>query len=291
VRLVRYGNDHVGVLTDGGVVDVSAAVDARWQHTPYAMNDLIGSWDERVDMVRELAASASPQALDQTKLLAPIQWPRHVFAAPLNYRPHVAEMVTSPHAPKGLREVDSADGLGFFLKAPGSISGPADPIRLPPLIDRSFHHEVELGVIVGRSARGISAEQAAAHIFGYVCLLDITLRTENGHQEERVMRKSYETFTPLGPYIVTADEIVDPACLDLRLWVNGVLRQQANTRDLIVGIDELLANASHVLTLRAGDVYATGTPAGVGPIVPGDVVRASVEAVGELELEVTKREW
>ena len=126
-------------------------------------------------------------------------------------------------------------------------------------------------------------------VVGFMPLLDITLRTAGENQEERAMRKSFDTFTPIGPALVTADEVDLAAGLDLRLWVNGELRQRANTRDLIVGVDELIAQASHVVTLYPGDIYATGTPAGVGPIVVGDTIRATVEGVGELVKRVTQR--
>jgi 2-keto-4-pentenoate hydratase/2-oxohepta-3-ene-1,7-dioic acid hydratase in catechol pathway len=117
------------------------------------------------------------------------------------------------------------------------------------------------------------------------------MRTEGERQEERTMRKSFETFTPIGPCIVTADEVEAPDDLELRLWVNDELRQAANTSNLIVGIDDLIASASRVLTLRPGDIYATGTPDGVGPIVAGDTVRASIESVGELAMPVRQRGW
>ncbi len=255
------------------------------------MNDLIAGWDALGPSVRELAAETPGRALAEVTLLPPVDRPTHVFAAPLNYRTHIDEMLVSRHAPVAQGPSESSATLGFFLKAAGSICGPVDSIELPSLDGREFHHEVELGVVIGTPARGISPHQARDHIFGYTCVLDITLRTEGEFQEERAMRKSFETFTPVGPCIVTADEIADAGNLDLRLWVNDELRQEANTRDLIVGIDELIATASNVVTLCPGDIYATGTPDGVGPIRVGDMVRARVEDVGELLMPVTRRSW
>lgn len=291
MHIVRYDDARLGVLVDGGVRDVSAVVDERWRGTPYAINALIAGWDELAPRVAQLAASAPSVPLSEVRLLPPVPRPRQLFAAPLNYRRHVAEMVDSTHAPDGLKAGSSPSDLGFFVKATGSISGPGDAVQLPPLPDRRFHHEVELGVVVGRTARGLRPAAARDHVFGYVCLLDITMRTEGPHQEERTLRKSFETFTPIGPAIVTADELPDPGDLRLRLWVNDELRQDAHTADLIVGVDELLARASHVVTLHPGDIYATGTPDGVGPIEPGDVIRAEVESVGTLEVAVERRPW
>jgi 2-keto-4-pentenoate hydratase/2-oxohepta-3-ene-1,7-dioic acid hydratase in catechol pathway len=291
MRIARYDEDQLGVVVDGGIRDISTVVERRWQGTPYAMNDLITRWGEVEEAVADLAGRGPDAGLDEVTLLTPTPRPQHLLAAPLNYRRHVSEMVDSVHAPDALQGKHSAATLGFFLKAPGSISGPSDPIELPPLEGRSFHHEIELGVVIGRTARGLSSERALEHIFGYVCLLDITLRTEGERQEERVMRKSFETFTPTGPFIVTADEIQDVGNLDLHLEVNDQPRQAANTGDLIVGVEDLVAAASNVVTLAPGDLYATGTPEGVGPIVPGDVVTGSFEHVGELELEVVKRRW
>jgi len=292
MKIVCFDEHRVGVLADGIVHDVSALLDERWRGTPYAPNELIARWDELCEEVGDVAASpASAVALNDVRLLAPVPRPRQLLAAPLNYHPHVAEMAVSRHAPDAFATDQSPLSLGFFVKASGSICGPQDAIELPPLEGRAFHHEVELGVVIGRAARGLRPEQVREHVFGYVCLLDITLRTEGAHQEERPLRKSFETFTPIGPAITTADEVPDPGCLELRLWVNGELRQSATTADLIVGVDELIAQASNVMTLHPGDVYATGTPEGVGPIVPGDVVRATVEGVGELELPVRRRDW
>jgi 2-keto-4-pentenoate hydratase/2-oxohepta-3-ene-1,7-dioic acid hydratase in catechol pathway len=291
MKIARFDEGRVGAVVDDGIRDLTPLIDERWRDTPFAINDLIARWEQLEGPAVELARKGPERNLREVRLLTPIPRPEHLFAAPLNYRPHVAEMVDSRHAPVALRAEHSAAGLGFFLKPSGSICGPADPILLPPLPGRSFHHEIELGVVIGAGARGLRPQTARSHIFGYVCLLDITLRTEGDLQEERVMRKSFQSFTPIGPYIVTADEIPDPDRLELHLEVNGQPRQHANTADLIVAVDELVARASNVLPLSPGDIYATGTPDGVGPIQPGDTVTAGVEAVGEMTIAVERRDW
>jgi 2-keto-4-pentenoate hydratase/2-oxohepta-3-ene-1,7-dioic acid hydratase in catechol pathway len=146
-------------------------------------------------------------------------------------------------------------------------------------------------VVVGKEARSVPRKTALDYVFGYTCLLDITLRMIGDHQEERAMRKSFHSFTPIGPYITTRDEVGDPSDLELRLWVNGQLRQAASTASLIVAIPDLIEHASQVVTLFPGDVYATGTPEGVGPIAPGDKVRIWIDRVGEMHLAVTQRAW
>jgi 2-keto-4-pentenoate hydratase/2-oxohepta-3-ene-1,7-dioic acid hydratase in catechol pathway len=153
---------------------------------------------------------------------------------------------------------------------------------LPNLPGREIHHECELGIVIGKGGRHIARADAYSHVFGYACLIDMVVRGT----EERVMRKSYDTFCPFGPWIVTADEVPDPANLQARLWVNGVLKQDANTRDLIVDIPEMIAIASRVATLYPGDIIATGTPEGVGPVQRGDRVRIAIEQVGEMTLDV-----
>jgi 2-keto-4-pentenoate hydratase/2-oxohepta-3-ene-1,7-dioic acid hydratase in catechol pathway len=290
MRLVEFDSHRVGVVNGDDVFDVSSVL-GPWAGTPYAMTELIARWDECVDAVREAAANAVPLPLRNVRLGPPLPRPRQVLAAPLNYAHHVEEMVGSHQAPVSLQADHNARNLGFFVKASGSISGPADPVELPPIDGRSFHHEIELGVVIGRQARAIAPEQARAHIFGYVVLLDITMRVDRDHEEERTMRKSFETFTPIGPWIVTADEIEDPSALELSLNVNGDARQRANTADLIVGIDELVSSASHVLTLHPGDIYATGTPDGVGPLQPGDRIDACISSVGHMSLPVQRRPW
>ncbi|MGW6459082.1 fumarylacetoacetate hydrolase family protein [Streptomyces sp. NPDC055078] len=291
MRIALFDQYRIGIVDGTSVRDVTDVVDSRWHGSPYVINELIEHFDELRTPLRAALASAEVRSLADVTLLPPIPRPGQVLAAPANYHAHVTEMTDSQYRPTNQQALQSPREVGFFVKSSGSVSGPADAIELPPMPGRAFHHEVELGVVIGKAARGVPAARVADHIFGYLVLLDLTLRTEGERQEERTMRKSFETFTPIGPYIVTADEVPDPGNLGLRLWVNGELRQQANTRDLIVGVDELIEQASSVVTLRPGDIYATGTPEGVGPIEAGDVVRAEIDGLGELSLPVVKRGW
>jgi len=205
----------------------------------------------------------------------------------VNYRKHIGELGDRAVSKKGR----SAREQGFFLKAPASVVGPAEGITLPRGSQRRFDHESELAVVIGRGGRNIPREHALEHVFGYTCLMDLTMRIEPGvGEEERSMRKSFASFTPMGPWLVTADEVGDAGSLRNSLSVNGELRQDANTRDLIVGIAELIELISSVLPIQPGDVIASGTPDGVGPIADGDAVTIDIERVGRMTLKVREAE-
>jgi 2-keto-4-pentenoate hydratase/2-oxohepta-3-ene-1,7-dioic acid hydratase in catechol pathway len=147
---------------------------------------------------------------------------------------------------------------------------------------REIHHECEVGIVIGKRGRNIPRGKAFEHIFGYACLIDAVIRGN----EERVMRKSYDSFCPFGPWITTADEVPNPENLQAKLWVNDQLRQNANTSDLILDIPGMIELASKVATLLPGDIIASGTPEGVGPMKPGDRVRIAIDHLGEMNLDV-----
>jgi 2-keto-4-pentenoate hydratase/2-oxohepta-3-ene-1,7-dioic acid hydratase in catechol pathway len=165
--------------------------------------------------------------------------------------------------------------------------GSGSHLILPKGSTRRFDHESELAVIIGKAGRHIPQKDAMSYVFGYACLIDATMRIEPGvAEEERSMRKSFESFTPTGPYLVTADEVPNSGNLKNRLWINNVLKQNANTSEMIVGIAELIEMISSVLPIQVGDVIATGTPEGVGPMAIDDIVRIEIECVGTMELKV-----
>jgi len=208
-----------------------------------------------------------------------VVFPSKVIAAPVNYRLHIEEM-----RPLVKGELHAIERYGVFLKAPSSIVGPDALVELP-FPDRRTDHEVELGVVIGRTARNVAAADAMRHVFGYTGVMDITVRGD----EDRSTRKSFDTFTPVGPVLVTADELPDPHHLSLQLWVNGEQRQNGNTRDMIWNVPKLIEYASHVMTLYPGDLFSTGTPDGVGPLRPGDEVTMEVERIGRLSVKVERR--
>lgn len=274
MKIVRFDDDRIGVTDGDRLVDVTDLVDRGDPWPPVAMNRLIARFEDlRGELADRLAAGPATRFADAT-LRTPVPWPNKLIAYPVNYHDHAVEMSS-----RGLANVQ-----GFFLKANSSLSGASEPIELPDLPGREIHHECELAVIIGREGRQISPANALGHVFGYACLLDMTVRGK----EERVMRKSYDSFTPVGPWIVTADEVPDPTNLDMKLWVGDELRQSANTRDLIVDIPQMIAIASSAATLYPGDIIATGTPAGVDLVRDGDIVRIEIAGVGAMSVAVTQ---
>ena len=170
---------------------------------------------------------------------------------------------------------------GLFLKATSALVGPGEGIALRK-IDRRNDHEVELAVVIGRTANNVRPGDGFTYVAGYAIGLDITIRGP----EERSLRKSPDSYAVLGPWLVTADEIPDPGALNLRIAVNGEERQNSNTKYLILGVPELIEYASSFYTLKPGDVIVTGTPEGVSPIQPGDVITACIEKIGTMEVQV-----
>jgi 2-keto-4-pentenoate hydratase/2-oxohepta-3-ene-1,7-dioic acid hydratase in catechol pathway len=288
MKIASYNDHRIGVVDGDRLLDVTDVVPRALDSIPgQRINWLIANWAKVESDLKRRTTTASPSlALSEVTLLAANPCPAHVFAAPANYQKHIGEL-----GDRGVTKAGrSAREQGFFLKAPASVVGAGGVIELPKGSKRRFDHESELAVIIGSPGRDIPRERALTHVFGYACLIDATMRIEKGvAEEERSMRKSFAGFTPLGPWIVTADEVRDPGQLSNRLWVNEELRQSANTREMIVGVAELIELISSVLPLTAGDVIATGTPEGVGPFGPGDTVRIEIEGVGQMEIPVRER--
>jgi 2-keto-4-pentenoate hydratase/2-oxohepta-3-ene-1,7-dioic acid hydratase in catechol pathway len=206
--------------------------------------------------------------------------PGKIVGAPVNYQKHLDEARGDAelHHDTPVAPIHKA---GVFLKATSSLVGPGEGIALRKL-DRRNDHEVELAVVIGKAARNVRRADALDHVAGYSIGLDISIRGP----EERSLRKSPDSYTVLGPWLVTADEIPNPGLLDLRIAVNGETRQNSNTQYMILGVPELVEFASSFYTLYPGDVVITGTPEGVSPIQPGDVIVASIERIGTMEVKV-----
>jgi 2,4-didehydro-3-deoxy-L-rhamnonate hydrolase len=202
------------------------------------------------------------------------------MAAPVNYTQHLQE-AREQSAIHHNNRIEEIRRVGLFLKATSSLAGAGDGvcIRHP---GRRNDHEAELVVVIGRQASNLSPQTAMTCVAGYCSGLDMTTRGP----EERSLRKSIDTYSVLGPWLVTADELTNPHELDFSLSVNGEIRQRANTRDLVLGIVDLLVLASSFYTLEPGDVLFTGTPEGVGPVVPGDVIVTEFAGIGRMTVEV-----
>ncbi|UCC68316.1 MAG: fumarylacetoacetate hydrolase family protein [Armatimonadota bacterium] len=208
------------------------------------------------------------------ELLAPIPRPPRIIALGLNYAAHAEETGKKP--PK--------EPI-FFVKASTAVIGPGEPVVCPRRVGR-IDHEVELAVVIGIEGRRISRRRAMNHVAGYTILNDVTARDMQARDmaasQPWFLSKSFDTFAPMGPCIALPDEIENPGSLDLSLRVNGELKQKSNTRDLIFDVPELIHRLSRYLTLEPGDIISTGTPSGISPLEPGDVMKAEIENIGVL---------
>lgn len=288
MRLVVFDDFRPGVWEPDGIRDLSDLLSPAGSHgAPYRMLELISRWDELRGSVEDRRATGAVIDRATVRLRSPAPRPVNFLAAPINYRAHGSEMQGTAMASGGT----SSKEMGFFVKAPGSLCGADDAIELPGDRDRRFDHEAEIGFVIGTEARGVKADQALPHVFGYTLVMDLTMRMTETEREERTLRKSFHSFSPAGPCLVTADEIPDPSKLVVRLWVNDELRQEGHMTDLILDVPGLIEQASSVVPMLPGDLYATGTPSGIGPIVPGDRVRIACDEIGEMTLPVTTRSW
>jgi len=255
------------------VRDVTSALDVlpAYRYPLPAGDVMIANLAAVCARAKALAPSSPTVSMDGLDILSPVANPSKIIGAPVNYR-------------KGGEDdaaIAAAKSIGLFLKANGSLAGPSEGIRLR-MMERQIDHEVELAVVIGRTCAGVSRENALDYVGGYAVALDITPHGK----EERSLRKSCETYTILGAWLVTADEIPDPTSLDLRLELNGELKQEGNTRQMIRDVAGIIEYASSFYTLNPGDIFLSGTPGGVGPIRPGDQITASIEKVGTMHVEV-----
>ena len=232
-----------------------------------------------------VAASEESVSLSEVELLAPIPRPlKNIICLGLNYADHARESFEALG-----REVVLPEHPVVFTKAPTTVIGPYAEIQIVPSFSVQVDWEVELAFIIGRGGRNISVEESLQHVFGYTVINDVSARDVQNQHKQFFLGKSMDTSCPMGPWIVTADEIEDPQLLNLRTWVNGELKQDSNTREHIFDVARTISILSKGMTLEPGDVISTGTPAGVGfartpPefLQPGDVVECEVEGIGRL---------
>ncbi len=276
MKLALFNGNRLGIVRGDTVVDVTSALPA-WDNG-YMANfwvRLCADFDALRPKLEAAAQSGQGVPVSQVRLSTPALNPSKILAAASNYGAHKAEMAARRDvaaAPSWLQEFD------VFLKAPSSIIGPNDTVYLPSVGDREIHHESELAFIIGRGGKNIPEARALEHVLGYTILLDITVRGDG----DRSRRKSYDGFTPIGPYVVTGDEVGDPHNLHIQLWVNGQTRQDVNSGDMLVNIPQMISYASKVFTLNPGDVFTTGSPPGVGQIHAGDTMVTEIEKIGRM---------
>ncbi len=293
MRLVTYHEVdelRLGVLHGDQVIDVQRWLSPASEPLPTTMIGLIAMGDaglqrlrQALDLLPEHALAGAPR-LDALKLAAPIPRPRkNVFCIGQNYAAHAAEQNQAPPPRPAV-----------FTKAPTAVTGPHDPILMDPAVSEQIDWEVELGVVIGEGGRGIKQDQALDHVFGYTVINDVSARDiQYAHGGQFFLGKSLDTACPMGPWIVTRDQIADPQQLRLSCRVNGETKQDSDTSDMIFSVAALIEWLSRGMTLEPGDVIATGTPSGVGHfrkppeyLHPGDLVECEVEGVGTLRNRV-----
>ena len=279
MKIAVYDDSRVGLVRDETLIDVTDLVGGGGEWPPVFILRAIAEFDRLRPKLDQALVTRDGVPLDRVRLHAPIVFPTKVVAAPANYRLHIEEMRSVVTG-----EIHAIEKYGVFLKAPSSIIGPGDTVELP-FPHRRTDHEVELGAVIGKTARNVRAADAMPYVFGYTGVMDITVRGD----EDRSTRKSFDSFTPVGPLLVTADEVPDPHDLALQLWVNGVRRQNGRTSAMIWNIPKLIEYASHVMTLSPGDLISTGTPDGVGPLTAGDEVTIEIERIGRMSVHVETR--
>jgi 2-keto-4-pentenoate hydratase/2-oxohepta-3-ene-1,7-dioic acid hydratase in catechol pathway len=284
VRICRFDRDRLGIVEGDEVLDVTGALEAiprqRW---PLAQGDpFILHFRKVLAAARKLATKAKRKKLSKAKLLSPVANPGKIIGAPINYNDHIAESIKDPGIAHGRTNIQKGIGeWGLFLKANSSLVGFGEEIRLR-WPDRRNDHEVELALVIGKRGNKIPREKALEYVCAYSIGLDMTVRGP----ELQCFRKSIDTYSVLGPWLATADEIADPNDLDLWIRVNGELRQNSNTKYLVYDVQRLIEFGSSMYTLHPGDIIMTGTPAGVSPVKPGDLLHAYVQGVGEADIRI-----
>jgi 2-keto-4-pentenoate hydratase/2-oxohepta-3-ene-1,7-dioic acid hydratase in catechol pathway len=280
MKFCRFGDGRLGLVEGNVVRDVTAALDVLPRYGyPLPQHDIfIANLEVVVTRARAVAKDAPALPLDGLTLLSPVANPGKIIAAPVNYQKHLNEVRDNPQLhgnnPGNTFTIQTA---GLFLKATSSLVGPGQGIVVR-CAKRRTDHEVELAVVIGRTASRVKRDEALSYVAGYSIGLDISIRGS----EDRSFRKSPDSYSVLGPWLVTADEIPDPGVLDLQLTVNDELRQHSNTKYMILGVRELIELASTFYTLQPGDLLFTGTPEGVSPIQAGDRIVATIDTIGTM---------
>jgi len=280
VRFDAGSGSRLGVIEGDRIADLTAADPVAWSAD---LAFIPRSGDSALGRMKRTAASAPAVELNRAKLLAPVPAPSKIICVGQNYMDHIREQKA---------EVPTTPIL--FSKAPSSLVGPGDPVRWPAGLTTQADPEVEVGVVIGRTMKGVPAAQALDFIFGYTVLNDVSARDLQFGDKQWVRGKSLDTFCPVGPVLVTRDEIPDPQNLRLSCSVSGRVWQDSSTKEMIFPIAALLSFICQGITLLPGDLIATGTPHGVGAfqkppvyLQAGDTMRLEVERIGVLENPVT----
>lgn len=268
----------LGIKTDNGIVDVQATAETAGLSVSTSINEVISSGKSGLEQLQQIVSKAQEFLDEDSITFAPaVQKPNKIICSGANYRAHVAEANFSvPDYPI------------YFPKYQNSLAAHNEDI-IPPSITKQVDYEVELVVVMGKQAKNITQEQALDYVFGYATGNDVSARELQTRTIQWMYGKAIDQFAPIGPYLVTADEIPNPQNLDLKCWVNGELRQSSNTELMIFPIAEMISDLSQTMTLEPGDVIFTGTPEGVilgmkekNWLKPGDEMICEVEGLGKL---------
>ena len=273
------GEPRVGIVDEGGTTIRPIEPAVR------DIVEIIEGWHERKGSLR----GGEPVPIGDVKLLAPMPAPRrNVICVGKNYREHAREFAQSGFEAGAVKGAEIDEFPAVFTKPASAVVGPGATVPLHPKATSKVDYEAELAVVIGRRGIDIPKERAYEHVFGYTIVNDVTARDRQRNHKQWFLGKALDGFCPMGPWIATADE-VEPENLEVKCWVNGELRQHANTRDLIFDIPTLIATISQGLTLVPGDIISTGTPAGVGIgmdppgfLKPGDLVEITITGLGRL---------
>ena len=281
MKIVRYlvkNEAKLGAVKGDGVIDLTRPFPSI-SDNPI---ELIQQWSEAKPDLEKIVSESTPDAaLANVRLLAPVARPGKIMAIGLNYADHIREtgQKMPPHQI-------------WFTKAVTSINGPFDPIELP-VASAQLDYEAELVVIIGKRCKHVPRERAAEVVFGYCAGNDVSVRDWQMQTAQWVLGKSFDTHAPIGPWIVTADEMGDPHTMGIRCFVNGERRQDSNTGNLVFNVYDQIAHLSRAMTLEPGDIIFTGTPGGVGLAMQppqwlkaGDKVRVEIDRIGAIEAEI-----
>lgn len=278
MKFLTFNDHRLGLLVNGKIIDVKDQLKKLGDfNLSLGMLELIQNFDNLQPLLSEIDLSTCDYFdLDLIEYLPPITNPSKIICTVDNYPAHAAEDATEIF-PKPI----------FFMKPNSVLLGSRHTVLLPVHSSR-VDHELELAIIIGKTCRHVSSRDALSYVFGYSIFLDMSARDFRTIPYSWFSMKGWDTFGPLGPYIVTGDEIGDPQNLDLKLWVNGNQRMIGNTRDMIFSIGELIESISEVTTLLPGDIIATGTIEGIAPVFEGDIVIAQIQNIGKLEVSIER---
>ena len=283
MKICRYDDNRFGVVRDDVVYDVTSVGEAELPPYRYPLpigDQLVANLDAMRPKLEQAADNAEGKPIADVSFRSPVANPTKIIGVPQNYEEHAQETLVDAEISHGQPRRKMED-QGLFLKANSALIGPSDGVAVR-FSDRRTDHEAELGVVIGRQGSDISYDDALSYVAGYAIAMDMVVRGK----EDRSFRKSVDTYAVLGPWLVTADEIDDPGQLDFVLTIDNEIRQQNNTRNLILNLQGQIVWASKFYTLHPGDIIMSGTCAGVGPVKPGDVMHLEFEKIGAMDVPV-----